>query len=131
MTDDRDYYDELGVRPGADPDELRRAYRERARVLHPDASGDAAAMRRLNEAWRVLGSAESRRRYDERMGLGLVETSQGASSRNGEETTPINPEQRGHTPFARPGLWFLMVAVLLLIFVFTAYAGGGAGGRVP
>ncbi|PLS76449.1 MAG: hypothetical protein CYG61_01980 [Actinobacteria bacterium] len=115
-----DYYDELGARPDATPAELRKAYRARARVLHPDAAGDAAAMRRLNEAWRVLGHADSRRRYDEALGLG---------SSSGGDGSPDEPALTGHrsTPFARPGLWFVMVVVLLLIFVFTAYAGGGSG----
>lgn len=123
-----DHYDELGAAPDATPAELRRAYRSRARVLHPDAAGDAAAMRRLNEAWRVLGDAEARRRYDEALGL-----APGPGGDGPEDDVP--PRRHGSTPFARPGLWFAMVVVLLVIFVFTAYAGGGSGagggGRLP
>lgn len=115
-----DHYEELGVPRGATPAELRRAYRARARLLHPDAEGDAAAMRRLNEAWRVLRDPDSRLRYDQ--GLGLA----GYAGDAQHEEPALR--RHGSTPFARPGLWFLMVAVLLVIFVFTAYAGGGSGG---
>lgn len=49
-------YEVLGVDPGATPDEVRRAYLALARRHHPDAGGDAAAMRQVNEAWRSLSS---------------------------------------------------------------------------
>ncbi len=118
-----DHYEVLGVRPDATPDELRRAYRERARVLHPDAAGDAEAMRRLNDAWRVLRDVRSRSLYDQALGTGRPD--------GAEDTAPDDHRagltRHGPPVFARPGLWMVMVAVLVLIFVFTAYAGGGAG----
>ncbi|MGE0796060.1 MAG: J domain-containing protein, partial [Acidimicrobiia bacterium] len=69
----RTLYDVLGVTVTATPDELRQAYRDRARQLHPDrvrARGgrdtDAigAAMREVNEAWRVLRDPAARLAYD-------------------------------------------------------------------
>lgn len=33
-----DYYEVLGIEPGASPEEVKRAYRERAKSTHPDAS---------------------------------------------------------------------------------------------
>jgi hypothetical protein len=68
-------YDLLGVDPDASPEELHRAYRHRARLLHPDGQAGRtaaemasaqAAMSRLNEAWSVLRDPETRRRYDRR-----------------------------------------------------------------
>ncbi len=63
----RTLYDVLGVGPGASSDELRRAYRERARSLHPDhglAAASGPAMAELNQAWTVLSRPERRRAYD-------------------------------------------------------------------
>jgi hypothetical protein len=65
------HYDALGVAQGASATEIRRAYLERARATHPDLQTDAARraaadleMRRLNEAWSVLGHEDRRRAYD-------------------------------------------------------------------
>lgn len=57
-------YDVLGVDPDADPEAIRRAYRERVKRHHPDAGGDAGEFRRLTTARDVLLDGESRRRYD-------------------------------------------------------------------
>lgn len=54
----REYYETLGVHEGASLDEVRRAYRRRAREVHPDLNpGDPQAeqrQRELNEAYRAL-----------------------------------------------------------------------------
>jgi hypothetical protein len=45
----------LGVAPDADEDEIRRAYRERAKEVHPDAAGgDEEAFKRVTEAYERL-----------------------------------------------------------------------------
>lgn len=62
------HYEILGVAPDASTEALRQAYRRAAREHHPDAGGTATAtsnpMAALNEAWRVLGDADRRARYD-------------------------------------------------------------------
>jgi hypothetical protein len=41
----------LGLEPGADEDAVRRAYRDRAKEVHPDAGGDEDEFKRVQEAY--------------------------------------------------------------------------------
>lgn len=64
----RDYYNTLGVKPDADVDTIRRAYRKLARKYHPDVSSEADAETRfkdVSEAWDVLGDTDKRAEYDQ------------------------------------------------------------------
>jgi molecular chaperone DnaJ len=62
----RDYYDVLGVAPGAGAEEIKRAYRQLARRYHPDISSDerGAAFLEVSRAYEVLRDPERRRSYD-------------------------------------------------------------------
>ncbi len=66
--DGLDLYALLEVRPDATDEEIKRAYRKKARELHPDANGgDPAAEARFKEvslAYEVLRDPERRARYD-------------------------------------------------------------------
>jgi molecular chaperone DnaJ len=68
----RDYYDVLGVAPGAGADEIKRAYRQLARRYHPDISGDerGAAFLEVSRAYEVLRDPQRRRAYDVRPASG-------------------------------------------------------------
>jgi curved DNA-binding protein CbpA len=58
-------YDVLGVTKEASADELKRAYRNKAKVLHPDKNdGNAAAFNDLKAAYDVLKDPEKRAYYD-------------------------------------------------------------------
>ncbi len=63
-----DYYELLGVSSDVTEDDLKRAYRRKAREHHPDANpGDAGAEARfkeISEAYAVLSDPEARARYD-------------------------------------------------------------------
>ena len=47
------WWKELGVTINADAESITQAYKERAKVCHPDKGGTADAMSRLNEAYRM------------------------------------------------------------------------------
>lgn len=63
-----DYYDILGVSKNASADDIKKAYRQKARKLHPDLNpNDKEAHRKfqqLNEANEVLSDPEKRAKYD-------------------------------------------------------------------
>lgn len=58
------HYDTLGIPPDASPEEIKHAYRKRARKAHPDKGGSTAEMALVNTANDVLSSPERRARYD-------------------------------------------------------------------
>lgn len=71
--DQKDPYDILGVGRNASADEVKRAYRRRAKELHPDRNpGNKTAEQKFKEvqaAYEVLGDPQRRSQYD-RFGAG-------------------------------------------------------------
>ena len=102
-----DHYAALGVRPDADAAEIRRAWIRAARANHPDRRGDVnqeqtersdRRMRAVNEAWRVLGRAESRRLYDEERAAAAPQPPPPAPT-----ARPAGTASGPGGPFAQPG----------------------------
>lgn len=60
-----DYYKTLGVPRNATADEIKKAYRKLARKHHPDAGGDEAKFKEINEAYEVLSDDKKRELYDQ------------------------------------------------------------------
>ena len=76
----RDYYDVLGIARGADGAEIKKAYRQKAKELHPDRNKDnpdaEAQFKEANEAYEVLKDAEKKAAYD-RFGHAAFENGMG------------------------------------------------------
>ena len=62
---EKNYYAILGVSQTATPEEIRSAYRQRAKQFHPDYFGrDSAPFLGIREAYDILGDPLNRSSYD-------------------------------------------------------------------
>lgn len=68
MTRTRDYYEILGVKREATPDEIKRAYRALAKKYHPDRNPEdstaEAKFKEVQQAYATLSDAKKRQEYD-------------------------------------------------------------------
>ncbi len=78
------YYEELGIRPDADEEEIRKAHRRLVKLMHPDQHRDEGLkalaetqMRRLNSIVATLLDPEEREEYDEELRGGHEAAKQG------------------------------------------------------
>ncbi len=92
-------YDLFGLDTGCSPEELRQAYRQMARRLHPDVAGlddGGLAMAKLNEAWRILSDPEARQRYDLTLDL-----------RSASAAAPSSPQPPPRAQWSRRQAWVI------------------------
>ncbi len=64
----KDYYDILGVKRNAGPEEIKKAYRKLARQYHPDVNvsgkDGGEKFKQITEAYEVLSDADKKKQYD-------------------------------------------------------------------
>jgi molecular chaperone DnaJ len=114
----RDYYEVLGVKKDASPDEIKKAYRRLAVQHHPDKEGgDETKFKEASEAYEVLKDSQKRQRYDQ-FGHAGVGGSSGGSSSGGNPFEGFGG-QNVHFDFGDGGLGD----------IFSQFFGGGASSR--
>lgn len=108
----KDYYETLGVEPGAGEAEIKTAYRRLARKYHPDVSKESGAedkFKAVNEAYEALRDPQKRAAYDQLRAGGY---------RPGDEVPPPGGFGGGYGGGGQPGYDDFE----------EIFAGGGAGG---
>jgi curved DNA-binding protein len=92
----KDYYETLGLKRDASPDDIKKAYRKLARKFHPDVSKEPdaeARFKEINEANEVLKDPEKRVAYDN------------VGSRWQQEQTATGRPSNGNADFQPPPGW--------------------------
>ncbi len=89
----KNYYQVLGIQDFAPLDEVKKAYRQLAKTMHPDRNPDrpdrSEAFKKITQAYYTLSNAERKLKYDQRI-MGLEEVA-----------PPHDPRRRGYQ--YRPG----------------------------
>lgn len=83
----RDFYDVLEVAKGASAEEIKKAYRKKAKELHPDSNSDnpnaESQFKEAAAAYEILKDAEKKAAYD-RFGHAAFEGGMGGGQRPGQ-----------------------------------------------
>jgi hypothetical protein len=100
----QNYYAVLGVSPTASMEQLRAAYRDKVRIIHPDSAVAASPIASLQmaevvRAWSTLSNADLRHAYDaELFDTELFDTELFDVKSEAEDSFPPAPIVRGRFP---------------------------------
>lgn len=126
------YYQLLDLPPSASPQEIRRAYREKSKLYHPDTTELPTTIatekfQQLNQAYATLSSPQRRLIYDRRNGyssIHVVQSAEGLSAKQPTKTVRssayLDPSDRPLSPgeiFALFILGLTFVGCLILAIV--------------
>jgi hypothetical protein len=120
MGTEKTHYQVLGVSAEASIDDIRRAYRELMRAIHPDINQNSAngsqRMTEINLAWKTLSSPQSRRAYDASVFVSKYSTVNGGE-RSAEPVVMYSPAR-----FPWRGLVIASVIGAVLVLIGHALA---------
>jgi hypothetical protein len=121
-----DFYRVLGITPEASAEEIARAFRSRAKELHPDARVDdpdpSDAFQALAAAYSVLGNPPLRRDYD-RVRYSVARPAVAVRATGPSRSAPTATAVRKPPWSARRSLAALLCG--LAVFVFGVFAAAG------
>jgi len=60
----KDYYEVLGVTKSATQEEIKKAFRNLAKIHHPDKGGDENIFKEISEAYEILSDNDKKIKYD-------------------------------------------------------------------
>ena len=106
MSLQRNYYEVLGLPPGATTDEIKKKYRELARKFHPDVVQDKVLGQRvftqINQAYSVLGNPERRAEYNSSLQAGGSSNGTAANAAPKPNGSPAPPAQAAPAAPTKP-----------------------------
>ena len=102
----KNYYEVLGITPTASIEQMRAAYRDKVRIIHPDSAVVASPtaslqMAEVVRAWSTLSDPVLRRAYDDQFLDAQSEL---------DESFPPTPIVRGQFPKSLIG-WILVIGI--------------------
>jgi hypothetical protein len=111
----QNYYAVLGVTPTASTEQLRAAYREKVRIIHPDSAVAASPtaslqMAEVVRAWSTLSNPDLKRAYDAE----LFDAELFDVESEVEDSFPPTPVVHGHFPKRLIG-WILAIGVVSVL----------------
>jgi hypothetical protein len=120
------HYDQLGVKPTASPQQIRRAFRDLSKLYHPDTTDLPAAeatekFQQLNDAYAILSSPDRRWTYDQQVGYSRISVMQPMESLSRPAAAPRRePANMYLDPTDRPLSAGEIFALFILGLTFVA-----------